>query len=499
MPEAPEAAALGALHRRWLHRPEVPQAPVEALDWAHEPPAAKVWPDPPPPGEWAGPGLSGPAAVLAALLTTALGATARHEASGTVLRAVPSAGARYPVEAYLVCGDMPGMAAGVHHLDPLRRTLRRIRDGNLRAEVARAADVADGLAEACVILTACPARTVWKYGAGGYRQVLWDTGAALATLGLVAESLDLATSGQLAFDDDAVNRLLGLHSEAAAGGEVALALLHLFPTTPPPEPVDGPVTVDGVPAGDLAAVQAREGPSRSARSVDQVLAHRLGTLAAGEVTAWRRAVGQVAGSRGWPAAPLPPTGEALTREQVAAALGRRRSVPTYASSPLPISAVEAAMGAAVNPPPCDSGQLAATVDAYVLVHDVQGVPSGVHAWSHGGLRARRSGSFRRAAVHLCQRQPAAGSGGALVLLSLDVDASLRLGGARGYRAAQVEVGAAAARAHLSGTVSGVATTILTVFEEEAQEALGISVQPQLAVALGSLPPRPGRHGRAVPH
>ena len=55
-----------------------------------------------------------------------------------MLRAAPSAGALYPVEAYVVCGDLAGLAAGVYHFGPVEFALRRLRSGDHRGALSRA-------------------------------------------------------------------------------------------------------------------------------------------------------------------------------------------------------------------------------------------------------------------------------------------------------------------------------------------------------------------------
>ena len=43
-----------------------------------------------------------------------------------------SAGALYPVEVYLACADLPGLAAGVYHFDPRGPALTCLREGDHR-------------------------------------------------------------------------------------------------------------------------------------------------------------------------------------------------------------------------------------------------------------------------------------------------------------------------------------------------------------------------------
>ena len=53
-------------------------------------------------------------------------------------RAAASAGALYPVEVYVVCGDITGLEAGVYHFSPAGFSLVRLRQGD------RCGGIADG-------------------------------------------------------------------------------------------------------------------------------------------------------------------------------------------------------------------------------------------------------------------------------------------------------------------------------------------------------------------
>jgi hypothetical protein len=89
-------------------------------------------------------GASGPWGLpeLARVLFFSAGVTRRARMVGgrpIFLRAAASAGALYPIEVYVVCGDMPGLPAGVYHFDPVEFAMRQLRDGDHRLFLARAA------------------------------------------------------------------------------------------------------------------------------------------------------------------------------------------------------------------------------------------------------------------------------------------------------------------------------------------------------------------------
>ena len=66
-------------------------------------------------------------------------------------RAAGCTGARYHLELYLVCGDLPGLAAGVYHYAAHDHSLRQLRAGDYREAVIEATGQEPATAAAPVI------------------------------------------------------------------------------------------------------------------------------------------------------------------------------------------------------------------------------------------------------------------------------------------------------------------------------------------------------------
>ena len=128
------------------------------------------------------------------------------------LRAAPSAGALYPLELFVVSGTVEGLAQGVYRYDPLQHHLINTGDGDIRAELTRAALSQAWIqdAAAVIVFTADYQRTRRKYGDRAERYVHIEVGHAAENLFLQAVSLDLATVVVGAFDDDELARALRL-------------------------------------------------------------------------------------------------------------------------------------------------------------------------------------------------------------------------------------------------------------------------------------------------
>ncbi len=196
-------------------------------------------------------------------------------------RAAASAGALYPVEVYLVTGDIPGLAAGVYHFSPLDFTVRLLREGDHRGELVRAAAGDEAVADAPVtmIFSALFWRSAWKYRERGYRYCFWDAGAMLANL--LAASGEAALPARLVtgFVDQRVDRLLGIQGER----EASLCLVALGAGAGVPE---GPVLPR------LAPVTARSDDRFPGETAYPVIAatHAASCLKdEDEVLVWRKA------------------------------------------------------------------------------------------------------------------------------------------------------------------------------------------------------------------
>jgi SagB-type dehydrogenase family enzyme len=139
----------------------------------------------------------------------------RDYGGGTIhWRAYSSAGALYPVEAYVAAAD------GLYWFDPLEGAVVRVREDDARTAVAEATAVE---AETFIVVTGIHARTGWKYLERGYRHVWWDAGTMLANLLALAAAEGSSPRLYTAFVDADLNDVLGVDGVQ----EFAVAVLAL--------------------------------------------------------------------------------------------------------------------------------------------------------------------------------------------------------------------------------------------------------------------------------
>jgi SagB-type dehydrogenase family enzyme len=144
------------------------------------------------------------------LLWAAQGVTGRRG-----YRAAPSAGALYPLEIYVVAGDVAGLSPGVYRYRPDKHDLVLVADGDRRKPLASAALDQGWVrrAPAVLVIAAVYERTMAKYGERGRRYVHMEVGHAAQNVYLQATARGLGTVMVGAFDDDEVREVLGLPAD----------------------------------------------------------------------------------------------------------------------------------------------------------------------------------------------------------------------------------------------------------------------------------------------
>jgi SagB-type dehydrogenase family enzyme len=129
------------------------------------------------------------------------------------LKTSPSAGARNPVEVYLMALKVKGLDAGLYHYDARVHALDRISSAATpqlaRAYCADQPFVAH--ASALFIMTGVFARTMWRYpNPRAYRVVLLDAGHLGQTFCLTATRMGLAPFSTAALKDSLIEKHLGI-------------------------------------------------------------------------------------------------------------------------------------------------------------------------------------------------------------------------------------------------------------------------------------------------
>ncbi|MGA9508933.1 MAG: SagB family peptide dehydrogenase, partial [Candidatus Sulfotelmatobacter sp.] len=217
------------------------------LDWANRPQPFKIYPNIEPlplPQEVPQTGVAALSAIsepvhssradsvpdlqdLARILYFSAGITKQrtHPGGEIYFRAAACTGALYEIELYVVTGNLAGLDAGVYHFNPADVSLRLLRKGDFRKNLAQATATEPAVvhAPATIICTGTYWRNAWKYQARTYRHFGWDNGTLLANMLAVSTASGLPAEIVLGFVDVEVNRLLDLDTRR----EVSLCLVPI--------------------------------------------------------------------------------------------------------------------------------------------------------------------------------------------------------------------------------------------------------------------------------
>ncbi len=132
-------------------------------------------------------------------------------------RTVPSAGATYPLEIFVVCGKngIDDTDDGIYHYNIKDHSLTLHHKGDARLALARAALNEESIYEAPLNIVICAVyeRTAMRYGSRGERYVHLEVGHAGQNIYLQATALGLATVAIGAFHDEQVSEVLRLDKQ----------------------------------------------------------------------------------------------------------------------------------------------------------------------------------------------------------------------------------------------------------------------------------------------
>jgi len=420
---------------------------------------------------------------LARLLYFSAGITKQRAYPGGEIyfRAAACTGALYEIELYVVSSDLPGLDAGVYHFNPADVSLRLLRKGDFRGNLAQATAMEPAVAHApaTIICTGTYWRNAWKYQARTYRHFGWDNGTLLANMLAVSTASGLPAEIVLGFVDAEVNRLLDLDMRR----EVSLCLVPIGHTSESslPAPREAPALgLETIPLSQHEVEYPAMLEMHDASSLESVE----------EVNQWR----------GKPPA-LPSsalTGEAVrlprpqeeeqpkdTTEQVILRRGSTRTFDNAAS--ITLAQLSTILDYATRGLPADfleppGGQLN---DLYLIVHSVQGLRPGAYFFEReqNALELLKEGKFRAAAHHLGLEQELPADACVDIFFLADLEQILERYGNRGYRAVQLEAGAIGGRIYLAAYAQHLGATGLTFFDDDVVDFFSPHAKGKSAIFL----------------
>jgi len=126
-------------------------------------------------------------------------------------RTAPSAGATYPLEIYVVVGNVALLEPAIYHYDVFAHGLKKVSSSrDVREKLASAALGQQSIkqAPATIVIAADFSRTERRYGQRAQQYVFIEVGHVTENIYLQAESLGLGTVAIGAFNDTMVREIL---------------------------------------------------------------------------------------------------------------------------------------------------------------------------------------------------------------------------------------------------------------------------------------------------
>jgi SagB-type dehydrogenase family enzyme len=403
---------------------------------------------------------------LARILYFSAGITKQRAHPGGLIyfRAAACTGALYEIDLYVVTGDLAGLDAGVYHFNPADVSLRLLREGDFRRNLAQATAMEPAVAQApaTIVCTGTYWRNAWKYQARTYRHFGWDNGTLLANMLAVSAASGLPAEIVLGFVDGDVNRLLDLDTRR----EVSLCLVPI-----------GRKSESSLPALRETLALGLETIPLSDREVEypaMLEMHDASSLESKEEVAQWRGKQQVF-------LPSAPAGEEVqlerpaeeeqlmdTIEQVILRRGSTRTFDEAAS--ITLAQLSTIVDRATRGLPADflKPPGAQFNDLYLIVHSVQGLKPGAYFFrrERNTLELLKAGEFRAEARHLGLEQELPADACVDIFFLADLKRILEQYGNRGYRAVQVEAGAIGGRIYLAAYAQRLGATGLTFFDDD---------------------------------
>ncbi|MEW1841118.1 nitroreductase family protein [Nonomuraea angiospora] len=127
-------------------------------------------------------------------------------------RGTASGGGLYPLEIYWVCGPGGPMLPGVYNYSGAQHGVQRLLIGDVTGQVRRAIAPAEAAGDQFLLVTVKFWKNAFKYRTFSYHAVTMDVGTALGTWQLWSRAAGIPLRPLLNFDEEALNRLLGVRT-----------------------------------------------------------------------------------------------------------------------------------------------------------------------------------------------------------------------------------------------------------------------------------------------
>lgn len=403
------------------------------------------------------------------------------------LRAVPSAGALYPAELYLVSRGTPLLPAGLYNYQPQTHSLIHFWDDEVWTSLQNACFWHPSLeaTQLALVMTAVFMRSAWRYQDRAYRRIFLDTGHILANVELAGAMHDYRPHLIGGFVDDAVNKLLYL-DPTQEGTIAVLPLADLLEVsqnlslsktavastsqTDYPKLPDGELLLYFHQATQLTEAEDPRNKKNIQLASDPIPA----TLADKYNFPFCLKVSMTAPAIDW----------GTNLELLEKTILKRRSTRTYSGANLALDELRALLDFTYHPQNYIEQGLDRTpdyfdlslIETFVVVSGVDDLEEGCYYYAPKAqeLRQIRFKNFRRELHRLCLGQNLGRDAAAVLFHTADLQKAVLKYGDRSYRYLHMDAGHLGQRLNLAAIRLGLGVSgIGGFFDDEVNEVLGI--------------------------
>ena len=432
--------------------------------------------------------------VMAEILFFTAGVTRflQYDTDTIFMRAASATGALYPIELYLVCGDISGLRAGVYHFNPGDFSLTLLREGDYRLHLSEAAgdDTNIQTSPAVIVFSSIAWRNAWKYRDRSYRHWFWDSGVMAANLLATANSIGLRINFNVGFFDDVVNRLVCVENRQEA--VIALAPIGVGLSKKN-------TSNSNKEAGraEITMLNHETLPLSEKGQVEYPMIwkiHEASNLQSkDEVKKWidanknikQNSTTQASILDSIPLLPAnnsndPPLGDIILL---------RGSSRRFARKPISFIQLCNILHSSTVGLPLDftKGGKVSITDVYFIANDVEGLPRGSYYFNRNteSLDLLKRDVHRDVSGYLCLWQSLFSDASVVFFLMTPLEQVIASYGNRGYRAVQFEAGIIAGKIYLAAYAQGIGASGSTFFDDAVTEFFSLhAIDKNTMIAMG---------------
>lgn len=393
------------------------------------------------------------------------------------LRAAPSAGARYPIEIYIIANNVKDLPKGLYHYNVKKHGLDLLKTSeNILEELQKVSNPVYRIENASVTLvfSARFYRSAWKYRDRAYRYCLIETGNMAQNSTLVLAAMGLHSIPIAGFDDQQVNEILGLD-----GIE------------------EGPLLLLPVGAGIVGKEKASSDQKwylrPSSREISTGKAGKIIGLIHGDTYLEKTiGVGPPLGesfgeedlNEDEKSIPLPKS--SIAKTTVGTVIDRRRSTRRFSPRPMELSKLSSILKTSFYDFAKAKTFSTNSLSLYLAVHQVDGLKAGVYKYlpKPHGLLPIYTGPIQENAHAASLSQNPARDANFLIIITIDASTMITAYGERGYRYASIMAGFVGENVYLTATAQGLGVVgIGAFFDDEISEIICVDPEKEYPIFI----------------